>query len=93
MPEHENTRYYAYSAPYREMRQRQTATPSGVRLLYPSAFSLVYVADGDFAAYGSAIARAVQHGDVLLTRAWFADPANALVKDIYRKTTQQGNAR
>lgn len=35
MPEHENTRYYAYTAPYNELRQGYTGTPPMVSRVYP----------------------------------------------------------
>jgi hypothetical protein len=93
IPEHENTRYYAYSAPYREMRQRQVATPAAVRLMYPNAFGATYVADGDFNLFRVALTRAVQLGDVMLTRGWYPDPANPMVESIYRSTNPRTPGR
>jgi hypothetical protein len=83
VPEHENTRYYAYSAPYRELRQGQVSTPDDVRTVYPSAFGVTYVADANMGQYFNDLLTAVRRGDVLLTRAWFADPANAEVRKIH----------
>lgn len=83
IPEHENTRYYAYSAPYRELRQNQVATPAHVRLVYPSAFGVTHVADGDMGRHFDALASAVRYGESLMTRAWFDDPANGDVARIY----------
>jgi hypothetical protein len=83
VPEHENTRYYAYSAPYRELRQGQVSTPDDVRAVYPSAFGVTYVADGNMTQYFNELLTAVRRGDVLMTRAWFADPANAEVRKIH----------
>jgi hypothetical protein len=83
VPEHENTRYYAYSAPYRELRQDQVATPDEARAAYPSAFGVIYVADGNMGRYFNDLVTAVRHGDILMTRAWFADSANADVKRVY----------
>ena len=91
VPEHENTRYYAYSAPYRELRQRQIATPLSARLLYPGGFSIINVSDGDFKSYGTAVARAVREGDVLLTRAWYPDPAHILIRSIYQRAPRGGS--
>lgn len=85
VPEHENTRYYAYSAPYRELRQQQVATPASVRLTYPSAFGVTYMADGDAGRYFDNLVSAVRAGDVLMTRGWFDDPVNATVSDIYAR--------
>lgn len=83
VPEHENTRYYAYSAPYRELRQGQVSTPDDVRSVYPSAFGVTYVADADMGRYFDELLTAVRRGDVLMTRAWFADPANDAVRKIH----------
>jgi hypothetical protein len=83
VPEHENTRYYAYSAPYRELRQGQFSTPDDARATYPGAFGVTYVADGNMAQYFNELVTAVRRGDVLMTRAWFADPANAEVRKIH----------
>jgi hypothetical protein len=82
VPEHENTRYYAYSAPYRELRQNQVSTPPEVREVYPSAFGVTYVADGDMGRYFNDLSAAVRAGDVLMTRAWFADAANGDVQRL-----------
>ena len=82
IPEHENARYYAYSAPYRELRQDQVSTPAEVRATYPSAFGVTYVADANMTRYFTELSTAVRAGDVLMTRAWFADPVNADVKRI-----------
>jgi hypothetical protein len=83
VPEHEDTRYYASTAPYRELRQNQVSTPDSARAVYPSAFGVTYVADGDFNRYFNSLVTAVKGGDVLMTRAWFGDPANAEVQRIY----------
>lgn len=93
VPEHENTRYHAYSAPYRELRQGHTGTPLSASLLYPDAFSTINVSDGDFGRYGDAANRAVQRGDALLTRAWYPDPAHLRIKSIYQRTTRRGGSR
>lgn len=83
IPEHENTRYYAYTVPYRELRQNQFTTPDRVRLTYPAAFGVTYVADGDFGRHYNSLVTAVQKGDMLMPRAWFSDPANDQVRRIY----------
>ena len=83
IPEHENTRYYASTAPYRELRQDRVSTPDHVRLVYPTAFGVTYVADGDVSRYFDGLVAAVRGGDALMTRAWFSDPANTEVQRIY----------
>jgi hypothetical protein len=82
IPEHATLEYYAYSAPYRELRQGWTGTDHIARETYPRAFSVVYVADGPLKQHRAEVERSVRDGDILLFRAWYADPQNALVKDI-----------
>lgn len=93
IPEHENLRYYAYAAPYREMRQGHVSTPAIARWLYPDAFGITYVADGDFTKYGETLGRSLEQGDVALTRGWFADPANAVVKTMPRPKARAARPR
>lgn len=84
MPEHQNTRYYAYTAPYDELRQNVTTTPELIRAVYPKAFTAIYAADGPLDADHDQLVQAVKRGDILLFRAWWDDPQNAQVKQIYR---------
>ena len=83
MPEHQSTRYYAYTAPYDELRQNVTNTPDLVNAVYPQAFSMIYTADGSIDANHDKLVAAVKHGDILLFRGWYDDPQNAQVKKIY----------
>ena len=85
MPEHKNARYYAYTAPYAELRQDHASTPADVRRLYPGAFSVINVADGPEEARHDDLLAAVKRGDILLFRAWWNDPDNAPVKRIYQE--------
>lgn len=84
MPEHQNTRYYAYTAPYDELRGGVASTPADVRRVYPHAFSVISVPDGPVDAHRAELVQAVRRGDILLFRAWFDDPYNAQVKRIYQ---------
>ena len=83
IPEHSNMRYYAYSAPYGELRGGVTSTPEGVRDVYPKAFSVLYTADGPLDLYRDNLKSAVKHGDSLMYRTWFLDPQNEKVKSMY----------
>lgn len=83
IPEHKNTVYYAYSAPYMEMRSG-LSTPPIVRGIYKNSFSVINVADGQVGLKTEQLTKAVADGDVLLFRAWFRDVANRRVRDIYR---------
>ena len=83
MPEHQTARYYGSTAPYDELRGGVTATPERVRRIYPGAFTVINVADGDVTKHHAELVKAVHQGDILLFRAWFDDAANAKVKAIY----------
>ena len=89
MPENKNTRYYAYTAPYTELRAGFTSTPARVQRAYPAAFSLINTADGDLDAKRDALRAAVKRGDILLYRAWFNDPDNVKVKALYGAAAQR----
>lgn len=82
VPEHSNLRYYAYSAPYRELRQGFTGSPERIRATYSKAFALIYTADGPLDYYRQNLATAVDHGDVLMYRTWWRDPQNEKVKRL-----------
>ena len=86
IPEHQNTEYYSVSAPYDELRAPffVTSTPSSVRpTVYPDAFTIINVSDGDIDGNHDALVTAVENGDVLLYRAWFNSAENAKVRQIY----------
>jgi hypothetical protein len=85
MPEHANLEYYAYTAPYKELRQGYTSTASDVRLVYPKSFTVIYTADGPIAQDFNELVTAVEGGDVLLFRGWFADPQNTQDQSIYQQ--------
>lgn len=83
IPEHQAARYYAYGAPYDELRGGVASTPDSVREIYPRAFSVIAVADGPTEKRRTELVKAVKAGDVLLFRAWFEDVFNAQVKSVY----------
>ena len=84
VPEHSTLRYYAYSAPYRELRQGFDATDPRILAAYPNAFSLIYTADGPLDTHRKALAASVKRGDSLIYRSWYLDPQNEKVKALYR---------
>jgi len=83
MPEHKSVRYYATTAPYAELRGGVFTTPERVQRVYPGAFTVINVADGDMDRHHAELVQAVRRGDILLFRAWFDDTYNAKVKAIY----------
>jgi hypothetical protein len=82
IPEHSNLRYYSFSAPFREMRQGYVSTSDTVRIAYPSAFTVIYTADGPLDLYHKLLADAVKRGDSLMYRTWYRDPQNEKVKSL-----------
>lgn len=85
IPEHSNLRYYAYSAPFGELRHGIVTTPETMREVYPKSFTLVYTADGPLDQYRDGLKAAVKRGDSLMYRTWFTDPQNEKVKAIYAR--------
>lgn len=83
IPEHKNPEYYAYSAPYSDLKAGSAGTPELIRAIYPSAFSSINTADGQIDMRHDDLVAGVKGGDILLYRSWYPDPANAAVKDIY----------
>ncbi|HET6383611.1 MAG TPA: hypothetical protein VFJ58_09490 [Armatimonadota bacterium] len=84
MPEHKNTLYHAYTAPYNELRQGFTGTRPSVSDVYPGAFDVISVPDGPIEKRHDELVAAVRRGDILLFRAWFADTYNDQVRRIYQ---------
>jgi PA14 domain/Bacterial Ig domain len=84
MPEHEDLQYYAYSAPYQELRQNIFSSPPEARITYPAAFSIINVADGQIGKYYNNLVTAVSQGDILMLRGWFDDGSVSQVNAIYQ---------
>lgn len=76
---------WGYGAQYQELDLGGYGTPTAVRALYPAAFSVVNIADGPIEEQRAALVQAVRNGDILMTRGWFGDPRNAIVKSIYEE--------
>ncbi len=89
IPEHGNFSYYAFSAPYGELRQGVVSTFAPIRAVYPGAFGVINTADGPISDRKDQLVQAVSQGDILLFRAWYPDPANDLVRAIYLAATGQ----
>jgi hypothetical protein len=88
IPEHSRMRYYAYAAPYRELRQGHASTAADVRAVYRDSFSVIYTADGPIDQRYDDLVAGVKGGDVLLFRGWFDDPQNAKDRSIYLKARE-----
>jgi hypothetical protein len=97
IPEHKTARYYAYTAPYSELRLGIASTPSEIRETYPHAFSVLRVVDGpplDSESVTNQLVSTINSGDILLFRPWWDDPTTAQIKRIYTlATTRRSEAK
>jgi hypothetical protein len=74
---------WAYTAGYTEVRMKGYHTPDRVRSLFPQAFNVVVINDGDIANNRSEIKAGVARGDILMFRGWYPDERNTWVKALY----------
>jgi hypothetical protein len=93
IPEHEVDRTYAYGAGYQAPEIDEWATPASARQLYPSAFSVLSAFNVTVDATARAkLLSAANAGDVLMTHAWWNNPSNGAVVDIYEDANPAGFA-
>jgi hypothetical protein len=85
-PEFHALKYYTCVAPYLEMRRGQLGTSRSDYNVFPGAFSLVNVADGDMSKT-SAIANAIARGEIMLYRAWFQNNEYFTIRSLYQQVT------
>jgi hypothetical protein len=71
-----------------ELDMKGYGTPRHVRDLYPDAFSLVNIADGPIEEKRATLVESVRNGDILMSRGWFGDHRNAIVKGIYEEAAR-----
>jgi hypothetical protein len=83
IPQYQTLQYYAYTAPYVDLRSGAARTADDVRTVYPKAFSLINTIDGPIDEKFDDLVSGVGGGDILLFRCWYQDPANAKVKTVY----------
>ncbi len=79
IPEAQDNSYYAYSAPYDELRTltgiaSTSETGATARALYPGGFTVINTPDGDLKGKHNDLVNAVRRGDVLMFRSWFRAP-------------------
>ena len=85
MPEHQNLKYQAYTAPYNDLRFENSVTPDDARTAYPRAFSVINGEAAQLTARHDELVRAVRNGDILVFNAWFDSDEGKLVKSIYEE--------
>ncbi len=69
IPEHSDTRYYAYTSSWREVRQGFAITQPRITRVYPDAFSFIRMQDGPVQQYWSQLVAAVKRGDIMVVGA------------------------
>lgn len=86
IPEHETTRYYAYTAPLISLQHvGQTAPFAQVLQVYPKAFNVNLASNSAMLdQHREALVQAVRAGSILTFRGWYFDPNNPKIKSIYR---------
>jgi hypothetical protein len=85
-PEFHVLKYYTCVAPYLEMRRGWFGTSRSDYDVFPGAFSLVNVADGDM-SQTSQIANSIARGDIMLYRAWFQNNEYFTIRSLYQQVT------
>ena len=93
IPEFGRDAYWAYCAPYLEMRPTEwgghTGTPRKVLEIYPQAFSAINTNDGNEEMRQQLIESA-RHGEIFIFRGWFSDPANSTIGEILEQAGISG---
>lgn len=84
IPEHEDTAYHRYTAPYRELRMGETQTPIEVRAAVPGAFSVIFTDGGNPRGYFDELTAAVRRGDILAANGWWRSPDVVATGEIWR---------
>jgi hypothetical protein len=84
IPEHNTISTFGTGAAYGELTNDYTGTPTDVYPTYSSAFSVIYIADGNMSAFASELLNSLKNGDIMLFRAWFNDPNNATMLSDYQ---------
>ena len=88
MPEHQNFKYQAYTAPYNDLRFESSVTPGAVRSTYPRAFSVMKGEAAQLTKRRAELVRAVRNGDILMWNAWYSNDEAPLIKSIYDEASR-----
>ncbi len=84
LPEWEDLRSYAYSAPYSQLNYNKLpAPPDYVLATYPQAFFVNSVGMKEGEEHKAALIEAVKRGDILFHTGWYSAPENKLITEIY----------
>jgi hypothetical protein len=91
IPESENLRYYATTAPYNQLNMGFHRTPSRVKRAYPSAFNVITVNDErDVNANLATLIDSVRSGNILLFRGWMDEAVNkTLLREVLSRVKER----
>jgi hypothetical protein len=84
IPEHEEDKYYAWTAPYHDWRVNSPGTPETVRRLYPNAFSVTSAPPPAKAGDGEVLRRVIASGDVVMFPVWYENPTLQALEELRR---------
>lgn len=87
IPEHQNSAYYAFTAPYNDTNEASPFTPDAVRRIYPNAFGVVKLMGDNTAQLRGALVAAARHGDILMFNGWYDSEDGRTVRDAYAEAT------
>ncbi len=89
MPEWEDLRTYAYSAPYTQLNYNKLVEPPDyVRLAYPQSFFVNQCEGAARETQTEPLIGAVRAGNILYIEAWYGSPGNTYVCDLYRRAKE-----
>ena len=64
-----------------------------MRKLWPKAFSIINVTDGDFAKHRDKIKAGVKGGDIIMVHGWWSPKRNAEVKALYDEVAKEAGRK
>lgn len=88
IPEHQNSAYYATTAPYNQLGDDPDFTPTEVRQMYPRSFSVVKVRGERMEELRPAMIEAARNGDILMFNGWYDSDDGRIVREIYAHEAQ-----
>lgn len=90
IPEHENTKYFQYTAPFQEMRFGGRAVDDITHTAYPSSFYVLTTGEAFYDGKGKRVISdeelksILKQGNIFMFRAWYPDePTNSIIKKLY----------
>jgi hypothetical protein len=93
IPEHERVPYYAFTAPFSDLKFENILLDQEIKSAYPDAFMVINVPEGLKESPENNVnnlVKSLQQGNILLFRAWYTDePTNTWIRQAMKKYKQQ----